>query len=61
MDVDDMNDLGSHELRPLDAMNNLGLWVIWKILSCKEKALNAMNKSKLWIIWMIHDLVSLGL
>ena len=26
--VDDMNDLESYELRPLDAINNLGLWMI---------------------------------
>ena len=24
----DMNDLGSHELRLLDAMNRLGLWML---------------------------------
>ena len=56
MDVDDMNDLGSHELRPLDAMNNLGLRVIWMILGwekgskCYEKlrVVDDMNDSSLW-------------
>ena len=26
--VDDMNDLESYELKPLDGTNNLGLWMI---------------------------------
>ena len=32
-----MNDSGSNELKPLDAMNSLGLWVIWTILGQEEK------------------------
>ena len=30
--VDDMNDLKSCELSPLDAINNLGLWMIGMVL-----------------------------
>ena len=41
--VDDMNDLGSRELRPLDAMNNSELWIIWTIPYREPKALNVMN------------------
>ena len=45
--VDDMNDSGSHEVRPLDAMNNLGLQVIWTILGHEENISNVMNNSRL--------------
>ena len=38
-----MNKLGSREIKPLDAMNNLGLLVILMILGCEEKAPNVMN------------------
>ena len=41
--LDDMNDSGSHELRPLDAMNNLGFQMIWTVLGRKEKTPNVMN------------------
>ena len=41
--VDDMNNSWSYELKPLDAMNDLGLWKIWMILGCEHQALNAMN------------------
>lgn len=39
--MDDINDLGSYELRALDVMNNLGLWMIRTILCYKFKALDA--------------------
>ena len=42
-----MNDSRSHELKPLDAMNNLGLYVIQMILGPEEKSPNVMNKSRL--------------
>ena len=45
-----MNDSGSHELRPLDAMNSLGVRVMCTILSHKEKTPNVINKSELWMI-----------
>ena len=48
--VDDMNDLGSHDLRALDAMDSLGLWMTRITPGCELKALNAMNKSGLWMI-----------
>ena len=41
--VNDMNDLGSRELKPLDVMNNSGLWMIWKILGHELEALETMN------------------
>ena len=41
--MDDMNDLECHELKPLDSMTNLGLWVILMILGHEEKASNVMN------------------
>ena len=47
--VNDMNDLGSHELTPLDAMNNSRLRITLMILSPKPMTLNAMNSSKLWL------------
>ena len=45
--VDDMNESGSKELRPLDAMTSSGLWMILMILGCEPIALNAMNISGL--------------
>ena len=37
--VNDMNNLGSRGFRPLDAMNNSELWMIWTILGCEPKPL----------------------
>ena len=47
--VDDMNDLGSYEPRPLDAMNNLGFEMIQTILGREPMSLNVMNNSGLWM------------
>ena len=44
-----MNDLGSRELRPLDAMNNSRLRMIRKIHGNEPLSLNAMNNSGLWM------------
>ena len=41
--MDDMNDSGSHELKPLDTMNYSGLWMIWMILRDELKPLDDMN------------------
>ena len=41
--MDDMDDLGSHELRPVDVMNCSRLWMIWMILCHELKPLDAMN------------------
>ena len=38
------------ELKALDAMNSLGLWMICNALSCDPRALDAMNSLELWII-----------
>ena len=46
---DGINDSGSHELTPLDAMNNSGLRMTLMILGPKPMTLNAMNSSKLWL------------
>ena len=45
--VDGINDLGSHELTPLYAMNNLGLRMTLMILGPKPMTLIAMNNSEL--------------
>ena len=45
--MDDMNDSGFRELSPLDAMNNLGLRVIWTILGHEPIALDDMNNLRL--------------
>ena len=59
--VDDMNDSGSRELRHLDAMNNLEMWIIWTILGRELKALDSMNSSRLLMTssTLIHELKAL--
>ena len=47
-----MNNLESYELKPLGAMNSLGLLMIWTILGREPKALNVMNWSGIWMTWM---------
>ena len=54
-----MDDMNSHELKPLDALNNFGLWLIWMIIGYELNALNAMNISELWMIWRTGGPVSL--
>ena len=46
--VNDMNDLIFCELRPLDVMSTLGLWMIWMILCHELRVVDDMNDSKLW-------------
>ena len=50
--MDHTNNLGSYELRPLDAMNNIRLRIIQMILGHKPMIQNAMNNSGFWITWM---------
>ena len=38
-----------HEIKALDAMNNLGLLMTWTTLGCNLRALDAMNGSGLWV------------
>ena len=45
--VDGINDSGSHELTPLDDINNSGLRTTLMILGPKPMNLNAMNSSEL--------------
>ena len=49
--VDDMNDSVSYDLRPSEAMNHLGLWMLITILQHTHKPLYAMNNSRLWMLW----------
>ena len=49
--MENMNDPSS-ELRAVDAMNNLGLWLTRITLGRKVNALNAMHSSRLWLIRM---------
>ena len=44
-----MNDSVSYDLRPLDAMNSLGLRIISMILGCEPMSPNAMNDLGLWM------------
>ena len=46
--VNDMNDFISHELRPLEALSRLGLWMIWMILRHELRVVDGMNDYKLW-------------
>ena len=46
--VDDMNDLTSREIKPLDAIDSSGLWMLWIILSHELMTLDAMNSLGLW-------------
>ena len=46
--VNDMNDMISYELRPLDAMSNLRLWMIWMILCNELRGVDDMNDFELW-------------
>ena len=41
--LDDMKDSRSHELKPLDAMNNSKLWIIWTTRDPMS--------SGLWMVW----------
>ena len=55
-----MNDLGSYEQNPLEAMNCLGFFT-WKTLGRELRALDDMNSLELWMKWMSYDLMYLGL
>ena len=48
-----MNDSGSRDLRPHDAMNNSILWMTRTTLDHKPKSVDAMYSSGLWIICTI--------
>ena len=49
--MDDINDYDC-DLKALDAMNNLGLWMKWRTWGRVLKALDVMNNSWLWMTWM---------
>ena len=51
-EVDDMDDLGSYELRALNVINNSRLCMIWTIIGHELEDLDAMNNSRLWMIYM---------
>ena len=44
-----MNDSGSYELKLLDGMNILGLWMVEMILGRVPTTLNVMNNSRLYM------------
>ena len=44
-----MDNSRSYELRPLNAMNNIGLRMMQMILGCEPMILNVMNISRLWM------------
>ena len=44
--MDDMDDLGSRELRPLDAMSSSRLWMIGMILHHELRVVDDMNNSR---------------
>ena len=46
--MDDMNNLGSHELRLLDVMYSLSLWIIWMILHHELRVVDDMNDYGSW-------------
>ena len=43
-----MNDLGSHEFKPLDDMNISGMYRIWRILYHVLKVVHDMKDFKSW-------------
>ena len=47
--MDDLNELGSHQFRPLDVVNYLGLWMTLMTLGRELRALDAMNNLGLWM------------
>ena len=59
--VVEMNDYGGHELRALNAMTNVGLWLIWTNLGCELRALDAINNSRMWMTWdtLVRELKAL--
>ena len=44
--MDDMNDLVSYDMRPLDVMNHLGLWMLITILYHALKSLYVITTQK---------------
>ena len=50
--VDDMNDSGSYELKPLDLMNCLELWMIVNDSPSWAQAYRCCELLKLWMTWM---------
>ena len=50
--MNDMNDFISRDLRPLDAMRSLRLWMTWMIMYHELRVVDNMNDSELWA----HDL-----
>ena len=47
--MDDMNNLGSSQFRPLDVVNRLGLWMTLMTLDHELSTLDTMNTSGLWL------------
>ena len=47
--MDDINDLGSYEVKPLDAKYSLKLWMIWIYLLHELRVMDDMNDYGLWV------------
>ena len=47
--MNDMNDLGSYQFKPLDVVNHLGLWMTLTTLGREFSALDTMNTLGLWL------------
>ena len=50
--MNDMNDLGSYQFKPLDVVNHLGLWMTLMTLGCEVSVLDTMNTLGLWLTSM---------
>ena len=49
--IDDLNDSGSHQFKPLDVVNHLGLWMTLTTLGREFSTLDTMNTLGLWLTW----------
>ena len=60
--MDDKNNSGSHELKPLNVINSLGLLMTWATLGRELRALDSMNNLGLWMKWITsaHELKALN-
>ena len=47
--MDDMNDSGSYQFRPLDVVIRLGLWMTLTTLGHELSTLDTINTSGLWL------------
>ena len=50
------------QLRTLDVINNLRLWMTWIIFGRQFRAIDAMHTSGIWLTWttLVHELQALN-